>query len=217
MPRMDREPQSIPFWWIIVLISLCTPTESRLVYNRGPGAGGLHMSSGTHGNMQPSLAVKQQQVAVPRPVVVLCHPDSMEVVVQADMFDKGLQVDGRHLRLGSGPASESSACRAAPTGEAEYTIKAHLMDCGIRLSVRIIMLWGDESFYWLYTFLTPSHNARCFGPWFRIKSLCNHSSFQSTKEKIIYSSVLVYSPEPTHEGLLRLDGASIPVECHYEK
>lgn len=141
---MDREPQSIPFWWIIVLISLCTHTESRLVYNRGPGAGGLHIPSGTHGNTQPPLAVvKQQQVAVPstrpRPVVVLCHPDSMEVVVQADMFDKGLQVDGRHLRLGSGPASEDSTCRAAPTGEAEYTIRAHLMDCGIRLSVRIIM------------------------------------------------------------------------------
>lgn len=138
-PRMDREPQSIPFWWIIVLISLCTHTESRLDYNRG-----LHISSGTRGNTQPPLAVvTQQQVAVPstrpRPIMVLCHPDSMEVVVQADMFDKGLQVDGRHLRLGSGQASEDKACRATPSGEAEYTIRAHLMDCGIRLSVRIIM------------------------------------------------------------------------------
>lgn len=41
--------------------------------------------------------------------------------------------------------------------------------------------------------------------------------FQSTKEKIIYSNVLVYSPEASSDGLLRLDGATIPVECHYEK
>lgn len=141
---MDRNPQSIPFWWIIVLISLCTLAESRLVYSRGSSAGDSHMPGRTHGNIQPPLAApKLQQSAElsarPRPVVVNCHPDSMEVVVQADMFDRGLQVDGRHLRLGSGPASEGSACKAIPSGEAEYTILAHLMDCGIQLSVSIMM------------------------------------------------------------------------------
>ncbi|XP_062260345.1 zona pellucida sperm-binding protein 3-like [Platichthys flesus] len=111
--------------------------------------------------------------ARPRPVVLRCHPDSMEVVVQADLFDTGLQVDGRHLRLGSEPAAEYSACSAAPSGKAEFTIWAHLMDCGTKLS--------------------------------------------STKEKIIYSTILVYSPETPPDGLHRLDGATIPVECHYEK
>lgn len=43
------------------------------------------------------------------------------------------------------------------------------------------------------------------------------SSFQSTEEKIIYSNVLSYSPEPSQDGLLRLDAATIPVECHYKK
>lgn len=104
------------------------------------------MPGRTHGNIQPPLAApKLQQSAElsarPRPVVVNCHPDSMEVVVQADMFDRGLQVDGRHLRLGSGPASEGSACRAIPSGEAEYTIRAHLRDCGIQLSVSIMMVF----------------------------------------------------------------------------
>ncbi|XP_037642300.1 zona pellucida sperm-binding protein 3-like [Sebastes umbrosus] len=148
-------------WIIIVLISLSTLTESR---------------SRTHGDIQqPQVtAGKQQQqqspvlAARPRPVVVHCHPDSMRVVVQADMFETGLQVDGRHLRLGEG-----SSCAAVPSGEAEFTIQTHLRDCGTKLS--------------------------------------------STKEKIIYSNVLVYSPEPSSDGLLRLDGATIPVECHYEK
>ncbi|XP_061694586.1 zona pellucida sperm-binding protein 3-like isoform X2 [Syngnathoides biaculeatus] len=39
----------------------------------------------------------------------------------------------------------------------------------------------------------------------------------STHDKIIYSNVLVYSPEPSSEGLFRLDGATIPVECHFDK
>lgn len=43
------------------------------------------------------------------------------------------------------------------------------------------------------------------------------SVFQSSEEEIIYSTVLVYSPEPSDGGLLRLDGATIPVECHYDK
>lgn len=40
---------------------------------------------------------------------------------------------------------------------------------------------------------------------------------QATEEEIIYSNLLSYSPEPSQEGLLRLDAATIPVECHYEK
>ncbi|XP_059201154.1 zona pellucida sperm-binding protein 3-like [Centropristis striata] len=176
---MDRILQRASFWWIIVLMSLSTLAESRLVHRRGSKyTTNSHNPSRIHGNLQPQpTASKPQQTAElrerPRPVVVHCHPDSMRVVVQADMFDKGLQVDPSHLRLGSEAESGESACRAVPTGEAEFTIQAHLRDCGTRLS--------------------------------------------STKEKIIYYNVLVYSPEPSSDGLLRLDGATIPVECHYEK
>ncbi|XP_076601813.1 zona pellucida sperm-binding protein 3-like [Chaetodon auriga] len=175
---MDRDLKRTIFLWIIVLISFHTLTEGRLVYGRGSSATNAHIPSRTHVNIQPPLAAVKQQhspelSARPRPVVVNCHPDSMEVVVQADMFDRGLQVDGRHLRLGSDTLTAGSACGAVPSGEAEYTIQVHLMDCGTKLS--------------------------------------------STEEKIIYSNVLVYTPEPSSDGLLRLDGATIPVECHYEK
>ncbi|XP_039998624.1 zona pellucida sperm-binding protein 3b [Xiphias gladius] len=179
---MARNLQRTSSWWIIVLLSVSTLAESRLTHGRGSGAANAHAPTRTHGDIQPKgSAVRQQQGAElgapprprPRPVVVRCHPDSVEVVVQADMFDTGLQVDGRHLRLGSDPVAEESSCGSVPSGEAEFTLRAHLMDCGTTLS--------------------------------------------STGEKIIYSNVLVYSPEASSDGLLRLDGATIPVECHYEK
>lgn len=93
---------------------------------------------------KPPLAAEHQQLSAdprarPRPVVVKCHPDSMEVVVQADVFNTGVQVEGKYLRLGAGAAAEGSACSAVPSGEAEFTIWAHLMDCGITLSVSIIV------------------------------------------------------------------------------
>ncbi|KAK5859942.1 hypothetical protein PBY51_021458 [Eleginops maclovinus] len=177
---MDVNLHRSPSWWIIVLISFSALTESRLVQNRSSDRANSNFPSGTHGNIQPQLAAVQQQQQKsaglsmrPRPIVVHCHPDSIRVVVQADMFDKGFKVDGRHLHLGLSSVSEGSACVAVPSGEAENTIQAFLGDCGTKLS--------------------------------------------STKEKIIYSNVLVYSPEPSPDGLLRLDGATIPVECHYEK
>ncbi|XP_069574474.1 zona pellucida sperm-binding protein 3-like [Brachyistius frenatus] len=143
-----------------------------------PSAVNSHNPVWSHGIIQPQLpALKQQHSEVPsvrpRPVVVKCHPGSMEIVVQADVFDMGLQVDGRHLQLGSNSASGGSDCRAVPSGEEEFTIWAQLMDCGTKLS--------------------------------------------STEEKIIYSNVLVYSPEYSVYGLLKLEVATISIECHYEK
>ncbi|XP_026229444.1 zona pellucida sperm-binding protein 3-like [Anabas testudineus] len=144
---MGRKLLRASVWWIIGLISLFSQSLSRTeVQPEEPSA---------------------------RPVVVRCHPDSMEVVVQADMFSTGLKVDGRHLRLGSDLVGGGSACGALPSGEDQFTVRAPLMECGTQLS--------------------------------------------STREKIIYSNVLVYSPEPSSDGVLRLDGARVPVECHYEK
>uniref|UniRef100_UPI0037E91C27 zona pellucida sperm-binding protein 3-like n=1 Tax=Semicossyphus pulcher TaxID=241346 RepID=UPI0037E91C27 len=172
---MDRNLQRNNFWWIIFLITVSTPTESRLSYKKeSSGTTNSHMLSRTQANIQPQKTdVKQQESTQARPVMVICHPDSMEVVVQADMFNTGLQVEGGHLHLGSDSESKGSECGAVPSGEAEFTIWTSLMACGTKLS--------------------------------------------STKEKIIYSNVLVYSPEPSSDGLLRLDGATIPVECHYQK
>ncbi|XP_040026390.2 zona pellucida sperm-binding protein 3 [Gasterosteus aculeatus] len=165
---------NFPHWWLTVLLSLSSLTDGRS--SQGPRAQ-TNSPAALRGSryMQPPLpaASPPQQSARPRPVVVNCHPNSMRVVVQADMFDMGIRVDGRHLRLGSDSMGEGSACGAVPSGEAEFTIQASLRNCGARLS--------------------------------------------STKEKIIYSNVLVYSPEPSAAGLLRLAAATIPVQCHYEK
>ncbi|XP_056277379.1 zona pellucida sperm-binding protein 3-like [Pseudoliparis swirei] len=164
--------------WLTVLLSVSTLAESWLASSRGSSATARSLTpSRVRYNQPQTTPGKPQQSAPahapPRPVVVNCHPDSMRVVVQADMFDTGLQVDARHLRLGSGSVSEGSECGAVSSGEAEFTIQAFLQDCGTKLS--------------------------------------------STKEKIIYSNVLIYSPKPSPDDLLRLNEAKIPVQCHYEK
>ncbi|KAM6918224.1 zona pellucida sperm-binding protein 3-like [Xenentodon cancila] len=175
---MDRNPRRVVPWWLIVCYSVLALAEDPLLYNRGLSVANFTTLLRPSGVVQPRLSEVQQQQSSeldeqPRPVVVRCHPDSMELVVQADLFDTGLGVDGGHLRLGSNSLSEDGECGAVPSGEDEFTILTQLTDCGTKLS--------------------------------------------STEEKIIYSNVLVYSPEPSGDGLLRLDGATIPVECHYEK
>uniref|UniRef100_A0A8C7YCW1 Zona pellucida sperm-binding protein 3 n=1 Tax=Oryzias sinensis TaxID=183150 RepID=A0A8C7YCW1_9TELE len=164
--------------WIMVFSWVSPLTESRQTNSRGSTERHFQPPVGTHGGLQPRLySVKQQPAPeVPeqhRPVTVICHPDSMEVVVKADMFETGLNVDGGHLRLGSNTLGAGGECGAVQKGEDEFTIWALLSDCGTKLS--------------------------------------------STEEKIIYSNVLIYSPEPSVDGLLRLEAATIPVECHYER
>lgn len=144
-PRMDRNPRSIPLWWLIVITSLYSLAESRPVYYPGSSPTDPFLP-GRPGYVQPPLPASQrlqnaELTARPRPVVVNCQPEFMEVVVQADLFDRGILVDGRHLHLGSGSASEGSTCRAEPSGEAEFTVRAHLMDCGFKLSVRIMLFF----------------------------------------------------------------------------
>lgn len=59
---------------------------------------------------------------------------------------------------------------------------------------------------------------RCFSRIIKlIGELESKTCFQSTEEMIIYSNVLSYSPEQSQGGLLRLDAATIPIECHYKK
>ncbi|KAM4552551.1 zona pellucida sperm-binding protein 3-like [Odontesthes bonariensis] len=175
---MDCNLRQMVSWWIVVSYSVFTLTEPRLVDNRGSSTPNVQTPVRTHGTSQNGLsAVQQQQSAEfyvrPRPVVVKCYPDSMEIVVQADLFDTGLKVDGEHLRLGLNSLREGSECGAVQSGEEEFTILTWLTGCGTKLS--------------------------------------------STEEKIIYSNELIYAPEPSPDGLLRLDEATIPVECHYER
>lgn len=145
--RMDCNVQRFTPWCFVLFYFICTVTESSsLVHSTESSATNSYSKGRTNGSIQPQLtAVKRRQNAEtrerPRPVAVKCHPDSMEVVVQADMFDTGLRVDGRHLRLGSDSAGEEKVCGAVPSGEAEFTIRTPLMDCGINLSVSAVYLF----------------------------------------------------------------------------
>ncbi|XP_017544115.1 zona pellucida sperm-binding protein 3-like isoform X2 [Pygocentrus nattereri] len=38
-----------------------------------------------------------------------------------------------------------------------------------------------------------------------------------TEEALIYTNLLIYSPAPSLDGLVRMEGAVIPVECHYKR
>ncbi|XP_028327888.1 zona pellucida sperm-binding protein 3-like [Gouania willdenowi] len=167
---MDHIWQRLVSLLILVFGSVSAFTESRLL-----SSGGNPLVPDRHYSRAPWAPEKQHQAAEsreePRPIEVKCHPDAMEVVVQADMFLSGIHVDGRHLRLGS--EGLRGGCGAEQSGDKEFTLSSHLMDCGMKLS--------------------------------------------STEETIIYSTVLVYSPEPSSSSLIRLDGATIPLECHYEK
>lgn len=144
-PRMERNPQSLPFRWISVLILVCTHTENLLAFNRGPN--NPHSRSASLGRVQPfSTEAKKSPVSDPPDhppsILVRCHSDSMELLVHADLFNRGLRVDGRHLRLGSSSAAEGSVCTAAQSGEAEFIIWVYLMDCGMKLSVSVVAFAG---------------------------------------------------------------------------
>lgn len=129
---MGRNPQRTSSWWlVVVLISVSTLPQGQLLYS----GRNSHAVKVTYGKTHPEVYPGKEPSARPRPVAVKCSPDFMEVVVEADMFNTGLQVDGTHLRLGSALVGEESSCRAFRSGEDEFTIRAQLMDCGTKRSV----------------------------------------------------------------------------------
>ncbi|XP_077475786.1 zona pellucida glycoprotein 3e [Stigmatopora argus] len=104
-------------------------------------------------------------------VRVTCHPDSLEIQIQADLFDIGMPVHSYEVRLGvervDGP------CIAAPSSAQEYMILVGLLDCGTK--------------YWM------------------------------NDVSLVYTNLLIYTPAPTPDGLIRMDGAVVPIECHYAR
>ncbi|XP_077591573.1 zona pellucida sperm-binding protein 3-like [Stigmatopora nigra] len=104
-------------------------------------------------------------------VRVTCHPDSLEIHIQADLFDIGMPVHSHEVRLGvelvDGP------CIAAPSSATEYRIFVGLLDCGMKYLINDVSL--------------------------------------------IYTNLLIYTPAPTPDGLIRSDGAVVPIECHYAR
>ncbi|KAI4798616.1 hypothetical protein KUCAC02_020610 [Chaenocephalus aceratus] len=117
---------------------------------------------------QKSPAAAPQQVNT---VKVTCHPDSLEIVIKADMFAVGAPVDGDELRLGV--ETNNQYCRATASSADEYSISVGLVECGTR--------------HWV------------------------------TEDSLIYTNLLIYSPEASPYGVVRMDQAVIPIECHYER
>ncbi|XP_047428063.1 zona pellucida sperm-binding protein 3-like [Mugil cephalus] len=103
-------------------------------------------------------------------VRVICHSDSLEIRIEADMFAVGAPVKGEDLHLG---VDDHKFCSPSASVGTEYRIVVGLMDCGTK--------------HWM------------------------------TEDSLVYTNLLVYSPMTSPHGILWLDEAVIPIECHYER
>ncbi|GLD66741.1 zona pellucida sperm-binding protein 3-like protein [Lates japonicus] len=103
-------------------------------------------------------------------VRVTCHPDSLEIVIKADLFRVGAPVNSEELRLG---VEHNDFCRATASSGDEYRIVVGLADCGTK--------------HWM------------------------------TEDSLVYTNLLIYSPVASPDGLIRMDEAVVPIECHYER
>lgn len=123
--------------------------------------------SSKHPEQQKALAEEREQVNTVR---VTCHPDSLEIVINADLFGVGAPVDADELRLG---VEHNDYCRATASSGDEYRIIVGLVYCGTK--------------HWI------------------------------TEDSLVYTNLLIYSPVASPEGVVRMDEAVIPIECHYER
>lgn len=60
---------------------------------------------------------------------VACYPDSLAILIKADMFGVGAPVDNNELHLG---VEDRDSCRATVASRDEYKIVVGLMDCGTK-------------------------------------------------------------------------------------
>lgn len=77
-------------------------------------------------------APEEQQRERVKTVRVNCHPNSLEIVVKADMFEIGAPVYSDELRLGVEQRDHCRAHASSEGGEEEYTILVGLADCGTK-------------------------------------------------------------------------------------
>lgn len=80
---------------------------------------------------EKSPSEEQEKVQTVR---VTCLPDSLEIVIKADMFGVGAPVDSGELRLG---VEDDDYCRATASSEDEYRIAVGLVDCGTKHWVKV--------------------------------------------------------------------------------
>ncbi|XP_077940003.1 zona pellucida sperm-binding protein 3-like isoform X2 [Gasterosteus aculeatus] len=158
-------------FWLNLLVGLCFRSSlafppkdyTRHASFKGP----LVTGSSQLGPQQKAPAEEREQVNT---VSVTCYPDSLELIIKADLFGVGFPVRGDELRLG---VENDDYCFARMSSEDEFRIHASLVDCGTK--------------HWM------------------------------TEDTLAYTNLLIYSPVASPDGVVRMDGAVIPIECHYER
>ncbi|XP_037649566.1 zona pellucida sperm-binding protein 3-like [Sebastes umbrosus] len=158
-------------FWVNLLVGLCVGSSfafppkdytQHASFQRPQFTGSFQ-----HPEQQKAPAEEREQVNT---VGVTCHPDSVEIVIKADMFGVGAPVNVDELRLG---VEHSDYCGATASAGDEYRIIVGLVDCGTK--------------HWM------------------------------TEDSLVYTNLLIYSPEASPDGVVRMDEAVIPIECHYER
>lgn len=118
-------------FWINLFIGLLT-WSAALSFVHRPRDYVPRIPSQGHQRVAAKHGVQQAEPEVAErleTVRVFCHPDSLEVVIQADMFGIGAPVDPFELQLG---VDDRDYCRATEYSTNEYRIVARLMDCGTK-------------------------------------------------------------------------------------
>ncbi|XP_063759096.1 zona pellucida sperm-binding protein 3-like isoform X1 [Eleginops maclovinus] len=159
------------YFQVVLLIGLCVSSSFAFPPTRYTQDASFQSPAITG---RSKISQQQKFPAEERPQVntirVTCHPDSLEIVIKADMFAVGAPVNGDEIRLG---VEYNDYCRATASSGDEYSIIVGLMQCGTR--------------HWV------------------------------TEDSLIYTNLLIYSPEPSPYGVVRMDEAVIPIECHYQR
>lgn len=109
-----------------VLSSLAFPPPQHVGQNAILQKVLLNRRYSSKAEQQKTQSVKREQVNTVR---VTCHPDSLEIVIKADMFGVGAPVNSDELRLG---VEENNFCKATVTSGEEYAIVVGLTDCGTK-------------------------------------------------------------------------------------
>ncbi|KAF3846457.1 hypothetical protein F7725_003535 [Dissostichus mawsoni] len=158
---------------VILLVGLCVSSSFAFPPTRYKQDASFQSLANT-GRSEIGQQQQKSKAEEPQPVNtirVTCHPDSLEIVIKADMFAVGAPVDGDEIRLGV--ETNNQYCRATASSADEYSISVGLVECGTR--------------HWV------------------------------TEDSLIYTNLLIYSPEASQYGVVRMDEAVIPIECHYER
>ncbi|XP_051542250.1 zona pellucida sperm-binding protein 3-like [Myxocyprinus asiaticus] len=95
----------------------------------------------------------------------------------------------------------------------EIAIKADLFDLGLPVDASELRLGADSQFIPACKVTASSSNQ------FIIAAELTDCGTQHwiTDESLIYTNLLIFSPQPSPDGVIRLENAVVPIECHYSR